>query len=284
MASYQRHFPDKRCAWVDMEQTFNVEWAQKMGVDMDRLWLHTPDDAEDVADATKRFVESGLCSLVVLDSVGGMIARIEFEKEADEATVGLVPKIVTRMVKQCSPMAKQNGTTVMVINQVRANIGGYGPDEDTGGGWALKHVSSMKLRVKRGEPRKIQVKGQTLPIGHDMVVNVQKNKMAPYGGVAHVWLHNRATEKYGEPGIDIVPEIFTMAKEFALMGTKAGGWYTMPDGTELRGEPAAIDHLRANPGDAETLRARIIAKNNDKIGVSEDVSNNDPLGIAEMAQ
>lgn len=284
VGQYQRRFPDKRAAWIDMEQTFNWEWAIKNGVDPTRLWLVTPKNAEDTADAAKQFMESGLCSIVVLDSVGGMIARIEFEKGADDATVGLVPKIVTRMVKQCSPIGRSNGTTTMVINQVRANIGSYGPDEDTGGGWALKHVTVLKLRIRRGETLKAKVGDEDVPVGHEMVINVQKNKLAPWGRTARVWLFNTVTAKYKNLiGIDVVPETFTLAKRYGLLGTKGGGWYAMPSGEEVRGEEKAVEFLRQSPGDMETLRARILATHNDEIGVSEEVEN-DEHGIAEMAQ
>lgn len=284
VAQYQKQFPDKRAAWIDMEQTFNWEWAIKNGVDPSRLWLNTPKTAEDTADAAKQFMESGLCSIVVLDSVGGMIARVEYEKDADDATVGLVPKIVTRMVKQCSPIGKSNGTTTMVINQVRANIGGYGPDEDTGGGWALKHVTVMKLQVRRGESAKAKVGDEEVPVGHEMVIRVQKNKLAPYGRVARVWLFNTVTTKFKNGiGIDMVPEVFSLAKKHGLLGTKGGGYYQMPTGDEVRGEDKVIEHLRSNPADVETLRARIIATHNDEIGVSEEVDA-DEHGIAEMVQ
>lgn len=258
---FQRKFPDKKVAWVDMEQTFDPAWATKLGVDVKALWRPPVKTAEDTADATKRFVESGLCSLVVLDSVGGMIAKMEFQKEADEATVALVAKIVTRMVKQCSPMAKSNGTTVAVVNQVRDNIGSYGVSQTTTGGWALRHVTSMRFNVKKAGsvlPHTITVDGDSIPVGHCIAVKVEKNKLAPYGQIANIWLHNRETDKYGPVGVDKYQETFDFAKRLNMMGTKGGGWYTMPNGEELRGEDVVINHLRSNEEDLLTLRGQIL--------------------------
>jgi len=283
VAEYQKAYPDQRVAWVDMEQTFDPRWAEQLGVDVKALWRPPVKTAEDTADATKRLVESGLCSLVILDSVGGMISKMEMQKEADEATVGKVPAIVTRMVKQCSPMAKNNGTTVIVVNQVRAQIGGYGPDEITGGGWALKHVTTIKMRVRRGEQHTVTLDGQVVPVGHQMMIQIQKNKMAPYGMVAGVWLHNRETAKFGPIGIDLAQEVFDHAKRLNLMGTKGGGYYSMPDGTELRGEPTVVQHLRNHPDDRETLRLKVLDSiahtvHDEADGPDQD----DPLGIGEM--
>lgn len=257
---FQKRYPDKKVAWVDMEQTFDPDWATQLGVDVKALWRPPVKTAEDTADATKRFVESGLCSLVILDSVGGMIAKMEYQKEADEATVGLVAKIVTRMVKQCAPMAKANGTTVCVINQVRAVIGNaYGPDETTSGGWALKHVTSWRLQVRRAESRYVTVKGKQIPCGHEMVIKVQKNKLGPYGQTARVWLANVATEKFGPVGIDAAAETFEFSKEMGLLGTKQG-YYTVPGhDAEIRGGEKTVVYLRENPHARDVLREAVIA-------------------------
>lgn len=285
----QKAFPNKRIAWVDMEQTFDEDWAEALGLDMSKVWLYTPETAEDVADAVKRFVGSGMCSFVVLDSVGGMISRIEIEKEADEETVGKVPKIVTRMVKIASPIAFSNGTTVCVINQVRAKIGGYGPDEDTGGGWALKHVTTMKMQVRRsgGEGSSHAVKrpgdDKPVPVGHKIAIRVQKNKMGPYGQVAEVWLHNVPTEQYGPVGFDLVGEVFGFAKRLKMMGSGAGGNYEV-EGVKIKGgEPKVMEHLRQNPEVVESLRTKILATVRDRITDNvEEPEVEDELGMAEM--
>lgn len=273
---FQRAYPDKKVAWVDMEQTFDPKWATSLGLDVKAMWRPTVKTAEDVADSVKRLVESGLCSLVILDSVGGMIARMEYQKESDEATVGLVPKIVTRMVKQVSPMAKSNGTAVIVVNQVRAQIGGYGPDETTGGGWALKHVTSWRLQVKRGSvPHTVTRDGKQVPVGHEMAIKVQKNKMGPYGQVASVWLHNVETDKYGPVGVDLIQETYDHAKRQRLFGDKGGGYHTMPDGSEIRGEEKVIEALRENEAWVEELRGKVLASLSGKISEETEVGSED---------
>ncbi len=290
VAEYQKKYPNKKVAWVDMEQTFDPKWAALLGVDVKAMWRPPVKTAEDTADATKRFVESGLCSLVVLDSIGGMISKMEFQKEADEATVALVAKIVTRMVKQCSPMAKSNGTTVFVVNQVRSQIGGYGPDEITAGGWALKHVTSIKLNVKRAGgvvPHTIQIDGKPVPVGHQMAVKCEKNKLAPFGQTAYIWLHNRATEQYGAVGVDVHAEVFDFAKRLKLMGTKAGGYYQFTvngEPVEVRGEPAARAIIKENPAVYDALRDECLKA---LVSMDADPADDEALNliasIAEMA-
>lgn len=261
IAQAQRKYPNKMTAWVDMEQTFDKGYAAKLGVDLKRLWLvENPKTAEDVADATKRFVESGLCSLVVLDSIGGMISKKEMQKEADEDTVGLVAKVVTRMVKQVSPMGRSNGTTTLVINQVRSNIGAYGADTTTAGGWALKHITSVKLQVRRGgeTPRYIREHGTNIPVAYQVMVNVQKNKCYPYGRVAEIWMANRTTPEYGPIGVDTLDETVTFGLRTGVLGGAGTAWVTFPDGQKFNGTAKAKEHLAADPNLCAVLRQAVL--------------------------
>lgn len=261
----QRTQPDKMCAWVDMEQTFEEQkaWAVSLGLDLTRLWrpAHPPRTAEDVADATQEFVSSGLCSVVVLDSIGGMITKLEYEKAADQATVASVARVVTRMVKQCSPIGYANGTTTLVINQVRSNIAKYGPDTTTPGGWALKHITSMRLKASRGgeRPKTIRYDGADLPVGYEVSVKVEKNKSAPYGRVANFWLFNRGTDTYGPLGVNKAAEAAVLGPRYGAVETK-GAWYTLSDGERCNGNKALVAHLFDHPEKVEEIRAAVLAR------------------------
>jgi len=262
-AEAQRVDPDRHVAWIDMEQTFDSTWARKLGVDLDRLHLYTPLTAEDVSDAAREFMSSGIFSLVVLDSIGGMISRVEFEKEADEATVGKVPNIVTRMVKQAAPLAFRNETTVMVINQVRAVIGGHGPTESTGGGWALKHVTSVKVHTRRGEPVKGKLMGNEVNIGHQVICRVEKNKVNGRVGRAQFLLISQPNSTYPLVGVDVVSESFDVAQKVGVLPRTA--WVTLPDGQKINGRTKAIPYLQDHPETVQMLRE----------GVLEAVANGD---------
>ena len=270
--------PERRVAWIDMEQTFDPKWAKSLGVDLDRLYLYRPLTAEDVADAAREFMSSGMFSLVVLDSVGGMISRAEMEKEADQDTVGQVPKIVTRMVKIAAPMAYRNETTVLVINQVRSVIGGFGASESTGGGWALKHVSSVKVNIRSGEPIKARVRGEEVTIGRKVLARVEKNKINGRLGRAEFTLISQPTAQNPMVGVDQVAETFDVAKKFGVLGK--GGYSTLPDGARINGRDKSIEHLRDNPGTVTALRAQVLES---VIGIAaEDDDEIDPEDMERL--
>lgn len=266
-----KKFPDQMVGWIDMEQTFDEAWAEALGLDLSKVEFYTPATAEDVADAAKRMIQSGMLSMVVLDSVGGMISRIEFEKEADESVVANVAKIVTRMVLASSPVAASNGTTVMVINQVRSKIGSYGADTHTAGGWALKHITTSKVQLSSGgeTPRTVQVYGDPLPVSKQIAARVQKNKSAPTGYRAKFWLTNVPTDKHGPIGIDTLSEAITVGRKLGVI--TGASWMVLPTGEKHQGAEKTKAFLEANPKALEALRAAVLAKVRNRPEVEPDV-------------
>jgi recombination protein RecA len=259
MAMAQRKHKHKRVAWIDMEHVWDPAWAQALGVDLSRVGLFVPDTAEDVADSMKMIVDSGLYSMVTLDSIGGMFAKVEAEKDSGDAVMGKQAQIVTRMVKINAVAAAKNGTVVAMINQVRANLS-YGADTTTGGGFALKHATTIKLKMKRTAtpPLTVKILGEEIPVAQEIAILVERNKVAPRGRVATVMLKNVATDKYGPVGFDQVDEATNLGIKLGIIG-QTGGWYTLPDGQRLNGRERVVEHLRANPQQVDDIRTKVIS-------------------------
>lgn len=260
MAESQRKHPQKMVAVVDVEQTWDSPLAEKLGVDNDRVFLVQPPNAESVADIVKDLVASPIVALTLLDSIGAMIPEEEIEKNAGDATVGTTAKIITRMVKIAAVRARQTGNTLVVINQVRASIGNFrGATTTTGGGWALKHVTSMKLKVSRTDTYTVGKDEEMVVVGQTMSVKVEKNKVASPGRIAKLSIFNSPSDKYGPAGVDRAFEAWVIGKRLNLLGAQPGGYYTMPNGERLRSEPVVIEYLRNNPDQVEVIRERILA-------------------------
>src|ERR1700752_2541299 len=129
MAEAQKAVPDRLTALIDVEKTYDPDWAVAHGVDPPRLIVVTPTTAEDAADQMKSLIESDLFSMIGLDSIGAMLPAKEAEKDAGDAVVGAGAKVVTRMVKIATNLATRHHVAIILINQVRASIGSFvGPD------------------------------------------------------------------------------------------------------------------------------------------------------------
>ena len=262
-ASFQRNDP-RNVAYIDVEHTYDPEWAKKMGVDLDRLHIVVPDTAQSVANAVKMLVDSEVFSLVVIDSVGAMFGAAEQEKDAEDAVVAEVAKVVTRAVKLGAEACARNECTVMLINQVRANIGGYGAaSTHSSGGYALGHATSQKVKVGRKDAFNAPMLGEVGQVycGHEMSIRVERNKLADPQRVAVVNLMTRNTPEYGPIGIDRVAEAFLVGqREHVGIIVRSGAWYSFVEPSDtpisvikIDGEFKAFD---AETGEDRTLYYR----------------------------
>ncbi len=260
IAEAQRKHPTRRAAFIDMERKLDKKWAVDHGVDLTKLYIFEPDTAEEVADAMKRLLDSGLISIVVLDSIGGMFGKIEAQKDAAELVVGTTAKLVTRMVKMAAVAAANSGTVVVLINQVRANLA-YGAATTTGGGFALKHVTTMKFKLKRTstEPYKVKVGGEEQVVGHEIAIQIERNGVAPAYKTAIVSMINVPTERYGPIGVDKADEAASLGITLGLI-QQTGAWYTMPGtGERVNGRAKVVELLRSDPSLVEQVRKEALA-------------------------
>ncbi len=127
IAQAQKLFPDKVPVFLDTEFTFDWEWATRNGVDVDRLLVKQTNEMETAFADTLKFVDSGLCSLVILDSLGNTqpkskLDHVEHYKKENEQP-GLHAKKVTTFVTQlCEPLSRTQ-TFGVFTNQMRDKIG-----------------------------------------------------------------------------------------------------------------------------------------------------------------
>lgn len=284
----QRIEPGKRVGFIDVEQRWDSRWARLQGLDLSMTELVTPKDAEDVADMVKDMARSGMFSLIVVDSIGAMISKKEIEKNAEDVTVGIQSKLVTRMVKIAAPAAVETDTTFLFINQVRANVAGMGNPMTTGGGWALKHASTIKARTSRGEPIKVRVDGQEVPVGYKHKVNIERNSMAPHGRFAEVVIYNQPTSQYGPVGLDRADEAATVGIRTGVIH-QTGGYYTFTStGEKVQGRDAVVETLRGDLDLIADVRERVLATLSNEAYTEEEVlleadDEETPLSIAAAA-
>lgn len=151
MREAQHKFPGKAVAYIDMEQTFDYDWAEANGLDTsDDRFLHVfPDDSEDVSDLLRRTTETGLFSMITVDSIGGMESRQAFEKDAGEQVMGRNAQVISRMVKHCAVLCRKNNATTLLINQFRANLANPMAGDQSAGPKALKYSTTTKTVMAR---------------------------------------------------------------------------------------------------------------------------------------
>lgn len=223
------------CAYIDAEHALDIQYAQRLGVDLADLLISQPDTGEQALEICDALVRSGSVDMVVIDSVAALTPQAEIEGEMGEALPGLQARLMSQALRKLTSSIKRTNTLVVFINQIRMKIGvSYGNPETTTGGNALKFYSSVRLDIRRVGAIK---KGDEV-IGSDTKVKVVKNKVAPPFKTAQFDI------LYGD-GISHEGEVIDMAVELNLM-QKSGAWYSYQGNKIGQGRDNAREYLKTN--------------------------------------
>lgn len=164
------------CAYLDAEDTFDAEWAEKLGVDTKKLILSQSSVGEETLGLALKLLKAKP-AIIVIDSVAAMVTRAELEEDIDKAFMAPRARLMSKGLSILN--AQNKGTLIIFINQLRSTMAMYGPQYDTTGGKALKFYSSIRIEVKKTEDLHLDGKKTAEQIGQVVGFKVTKNKTAP---------------------------------------------------------------------------------------------------------
>ncbi len=234
------------CAFIDAEHAFDRFYAQKLGVDVDNLYISQPDNGEQALEIAEQVIRSSAVDLVVIDSVAALTPQAEIEGDMGENKLGLQARLMSQALRKLTAILNKTNTTCIFINQLREKIGVmFGNPETTTGGNALKFYASVRLDIRRIG----QLKDGDEVIGSQVRVKVVKNKVAPPFRKAEFDI------MFNE-GISRTGEIVDLAAELNII-KKSGSWYSYNDTKLAQGRDATKKCIADNPELAEELSQQI---------------------------
>ncbi|MBU2705811.1 recombinase RecA [Zooshikella marina] len=237
------------CAFVDAEHALDPEYARKLGVSVDNLYVSQPDTGEQALEITDMLVRSGAVDVIIVDSVAALTPKAEIEGEMGDAHVGLQARLMSQALRKITGNIKQANCLVIFINQIRMKIGVmFGNPETTTGGNALKFYASVRLDIRRTG----SVKQGEEVIGNETRVKVVKNKVSPPFRQAEFQI------LYGK-GIYHMGEVIDLGVKDGLVD-KAGAWYSYNGSKIGQGKANAAQFLEDNPEIAWEIEEKIRQK------------------------
>ena len=240
-------------AFIDAEHAFDRFYAEKLGVDIDNLWISQPDNGEQALEIADQLIRSSAIDILVVDSVAALTPKKEIEGDMGDNNVGLQAQLMSQALRKLTSTISKTNTTCIFINQLREKIGVmFGNPETTTGGNALKFYASVRLDIRRVTA----IKDGDQVIGNMTRVKVVKNKVAPPFRKAEFEI------MFGE-GISKVGEILDLGVEYGII-QKSGSWFSYNGSRLAQGRDASKALLRDNPELCDELEAQIMEKLNDR--------------------
>ncbi|SIT50033.1 DNA strand exchange and recombination protein with protease and nuclease activity [Paraburkholderia piptadeniae] len=255
-------------AFIDAEHALDIQYAQKLGVNVSDLLVSQPDTGEQALEIADALVRSGSIDMIVIDSVAALVPKAEIEGEMGDSLPGLQARLMSQALRKLTGTIKRTNCLVIFINQIRMKIGVmFGNPETTTGGNALKFYASVRLDIRRIG----SIKKNDEVIGNETRVKVVKNKVSPPFREAIFDI------LYGE-GISRQGEVIDLGVQAKIVD-KAGAWYSYNGERIGQGKDNAREFLRENPEIALEIENRI----RESLGVSAMPTDTAVAADAEVA-
>ena len=234
-------------AFIDAEHAFDPTYAQKLGVNLEELWISQPDNGEQALAIADQLISSAAVDLVVIDSVAALTPKAEIEGDMGENKVGLQARLMSQALRKLTATISRTKTCCIFINQLREKIGVmFGNPETTTGGNALKFYSSVRLDIRKFNT----LKDGDEATGNQVRVKVVKNKVAPPFRKAEFEI------AFGE-GISRTGELVDLGADLGVI-KKSGSWFSYNDSKLGQGREAVKKVLGDNPELADEIEAKIM--------------------------
>ncbi len=252
-------------AFIDAEHALDVDYARKLGVDVEGLLISQPDTGEQALEICEILVRSGAVDVVVVDSVAALVPKAEIEGDMGDSHVGLQARLMSQALRKLTGAISRSRTSVVFINQLREKIGVmFGNPETTTGGKALKFYASLRLDIRRIGA----VKDKDEVVGSHVRVKVVKNKVAAPFRQAEFDI------MYAE-GISHTSLLVDIGAESGII-EKSGAWYSYKDQKIGQGRENAKLYLKDNPA----MMAEIEEKVKAVLGINPPGADEEPAAEA----
>lgn len=243
----QTQLKGEKAAYIDVEHSFDLGYAQSLGINLQELYFSQPDSAEAALDVAKTLAQTGEFSVIVIDSVAALTPDTEFEGEVGKSQIGHLARFMSSALKQIIGEFSKTKTTLILINQLRMKIGvAYGNPETTPGGNALKYYASQRLAIRRSS--KIEDKDGNI-IGYTAMIKVEKNKIAlPHQKTEVPFINGK--------GFDSVADLFNLSVKMNLVHKEKATYFFGKEKLGV-GENQAKEAVRANSEYQQQLKEKL---------------------------
>ena len=227
LARLQASGPQK-CLFLDAETSFDAEWAEKLGVDVNNLYILTPENqsGEDILQIALDMSETGEVGFLILDSIGALYSEQEAEKNLNEKVYCGIAGALTRFSKKMTRLASKYNMAVIMINQVREVIDSQYVQFKTPGGKTFKHHCALRIMFSKGkyldEKYAELASGCEEPAGNIVKVHIEKTKKFPPNRKEGFYTLNY------EKGIDALADTIDVCLLKGIILRK-GAYYTIMD-------------------------------------------------------
>lgn len=250
------------CAYVDVEGTWDKNWAARLGVNNEELILLSGKSSGAIEEQIKPLLQNEI-DVIVIDSISDILPEIFIDKsgemndQTDRKQIGSQAKAITALLNGIHYLNKS--TAVILISQTTTYMGQSYVEQVPHGGQKTQFACSQIVRLTSSASPNSQIKGKTYvgdfvfeaAVGREVEWLVKKNKLGkPFGAGKYNFFY--AGERVG---VDSLDEIIQEAVSLDVI-KKGGAWFTYKD-DKYQGQPAVVNFFNENPAELDVIKGEI---------------------------
>jgi len=189
--NFVRAYPDGSPAYRDTEAAFDQEYAEAMGLNLERVdfgdedkpVITVEDFARDFEEFLNNRIKTNSAGVYVLDSLDALSDDTEMSQDIGKGTYGMAKaKTMSILLRKLVRKVERTKVLLIVISQVRENIGvSFGDKYRRSGGKALDFYASQILFLAHLGFLKKEINKVKRPYGIEIRSKVKKNKVGLVG-------------------------------------------------------------------------------------------------------
>ncbi|KXT29357.1 recA bacterial DNA recombination family protein, partial [Candidatus Phytoplasma oryzae] len=100
-------------AFIDVENALDLNYAHKIGVDIDNFIISQPDSGDKALSIVESLIKSNVISLIVVDSVAALAPEAELKGEIGDSFMGLHARMMAQAMRRQSAIISKTNTIVI---------------------------------------------------------------------------------------------------------------------------------------------------------------------------
>lgn len=225
-----------------IHNSFDKDWAERWGLDVDKVLVVQTEYAEQGIDVTDLAIRSGAVDLVVVDSVAALTPAVEVEESSEKWQMGVAARLMNKALRKWTSGMNSGGLlsetqcTIILINQMRLNLGGYGASLTSPGGKGIDFFESLEVRLSKKQDGWLEDSLTGRSIALDVEYLFVKNKTAPArrAGEYRLYFVDDPAGGFSVGDTNYAEQLINLAAFWGIV-KKATSWYTLPDGQKAQG-------------------------------------------------
>ncbi|MGI9147482.1 MAG: recombinase RecA [Chloroflexota bacterium] len=161
-------------ALIDVDRSFDPEYARRIGIDLNSLFIAQPDDGAMALEIVDALVRSTAFDMVAVDSVPALEPPGQTDTDANASRGARQGRLLSEALRRLAAGVDRTRTVLLFGNHTTPSVGDDAT-EQTSGGRALPFYASVRIGLKKRE----LIRELFAIVGTQVEATTIKNKVAP---------------------------------------------------------------------------------------------------------